>query len=63
VDAYVDYVAEIEAASAEEAAEIARDEEGNYDWEEEGPCEFDARQFVTLDSQGSEIDGTQCGDL
>ncbi len=63
VDAYVDYVAEVEADSPEEAAELASDDEAAFNWEEEGPCEFDARMFIALDADGSEIDGTQCGDL
>jgi hypothetical protein len=63
VDAYVDYVAEVEADSASEAAELANDDESQFQWEEEGPCEFDARLFVTLDANGHEIDGTQVGDL
>ena len=62
-DAYVDYVAEVEADSPQEAAELANDNEDEFAWEEEGPCEFDARQFITLDDEGFEIDGTQVGDL
>jgi hypothetical protein len=63
VDAYVDYVAKVEAGSPKEAAELASDDETAFTWEEEGPCEFDARIFITLDADGSEIDGTECGDL
>ena len=63
VDAYVDYVAEVEADDPQEAAELARDGEGAFEWEEEGPCEFDTRMFVALGPDGSEIDGTECGDL
>ena len=61
IDAYVDYVASVEADTPAEAAEIARDNEGDFKWEEEGPCEFDARGFVTLNAKGYEIDGTQVG--
>jgi hypothetical protein len=63
VDAYVDYVAEVEAATPQEAAELANDNESAFDCEEEGPCEFDARMFIALDADGAEIDGTQVGDL
>jgi hypothetical protein len=63
VDAWVTYVAEVSAVDAEDAAEVAREAEGDLAWEEEGPVEFDARQFVTLNSEGDEIDGTQRGDF
>lgn len=63
VDAYVDYVTSVEADTPEEAAEIAHDNEGEFEWECEGECEFDARQFIALDAKGDEIDGTQVGDL
>lgn len=61
VDAYVDYVAEVEADTPVEAAELAYDDETAFEWEEEGPSEFDARLFITLDATGDEIDGTQVG--
>jgi len=63
VDAYVDYVARVEANTPAEAAELANDDEAAFEWECEGPCEFDARLFITLDAEGYEIDGTQVGDL
>lgn len=63
VDAYVDYVAQVEAATAAAAAERAYDEEGSFAWECEGECEFDARFFITLDGDGAEIDSTQVGDV
>ncbi len=63
VDAYVDYVAHVFADTPHDAAELASEIDGDLQWEEEGPCEFDARQFVTLDADGFEIDGTQVGDL
>ncbi len=61
VDAYVDYRTEVEADDPKEAAELARENASNYSWEEEGPVEFDARGYVTLDARGEEIEGTQCG--
>jgi hypothetical protein len=63
VDAWVTYVAEVRAVDAEQAAKRAREDEGDLAWDEEGPIEFDARQFVTLDGEGQEMDGTQCGDF
>ncbi len=63
VDAWVDYVAEVEADSPEEAAELARENEGDYDWDEQGVREFDARGFLTLDASGDEIDSTRVGDF
>lgn len=61
VDAYVDYVAEVDASCAEEAVELARERSADYRWEEQGPVEFDARGYVTLDATGSEIDRTRRG--
>lgn len=63
VDAWVTYVTEVWAVDAEQAAEVARDSDGELSWEEEGPVEFDARQFITLNAEGDEIDGTQVGDF
>lgn len=63
VDAFVDYVAEIEADSPEEAARKANDDEEPFDWRERGVIQFDARSFVTLDAEGIEIERTQCGDF
>jgi len=63
VDAYIDYVAEVEADTPEEAAELAREDEGSYKWEAFGEAEFDARIFITLDKNGQEIGSTQCGDF
>ena len=63
IDAYADYVAEVEADSAEEAAELALDNHSDYTWEHDQTAEFDARFYVTLDSNGNEIEETQCGDF
>ncbi len=64
VDAFVDYVAEVEAEDAEEAAQIASsDPRSRHKWEERGTEEFDARLYITLDENGDEIDGTQAGDF
>jgi len=63
VDAYVDSTAEIEADDAEDAAMLARERADDYDWEELGTVQFDARGYVTLDAKGDEIDATRCGDF
>ncbi len=63
VDAFVDYVAEVEASSAEEAAQRAEDNEERYDWEKVDVQHFDARLFVTLDQDGNELEHTQTGDF
>lgn len=63
IDAFIDYVAEIEADTAEEAAELANDSHSDYRWRRNGKAEFDARLYVTLDAEGNEIDSTQCGDF
>jgi hypothetical protein len=63
VDAYVDYIAEVEADSPEEAARRANDEEELFEWRDRSVAEFDARLFVTIDDEGDEIESTQCGDF
>ena len=64
VDAYVDYVAEIEADDAQAAARTAADNlSSRHNWEARGTQEFDARLYITLDQNGDEIDGTQAGDF
>ncbi len=60
VDAFIDYVADVEANDAEEAALLAKDGP-KVAWQRDGESEFDARLYVTLDSQGDPIEGTQCG--
>lgn len=61
VDAYVDYVAEVEADSAEEAADLAYYGDASVRWEQCGVTEFDARRVVTLDDDGEEIEDTARG--
>lgn len=61
VDAYVDYVAEIEADTAEEAVDIAHDGGPGVVWSEQGVVEFDARHVVALDDDGEEIESTARG--
>jgi hypothetical protein len=63
IDAFADYVAEVEADNAEEAAELASENHGDYKWEHSFTQEFDARLYVTLDDAGNEIEETQIGDF
>jgi len=63
IDAFADYVAEVEAEDAEEAAALANDNHGDYRWEHRFTQEFDARLYVTLDETGNEIEETQVGDF
>ncbi len=61
VDAYIDYEAVVLAESAAEAARLAQDEPATYTWEDIGAVGFDARGYVTLDSEGEEIEATRVG--
>lgn len=63
VDAFVDYVAEVDAPSANEAAARASYDETSLNWTPRSVAQFDARIFVTLDENGEEIDATQQGDF
>jgi hypothetical protein len=63
IDAYADYVAVVEADNAAEAAELARENHGDYKWEHDQTAEFDDRLYVTLNDDGDEIEGTQVGDF
>ena len=63
VDAFVDYVAEVEAESAEKAVELAYEGAPGGIWEEYGVVEFDARHVVALDDRGLPIENTACGDF
>ena len=63
IDAFADYTAEVEADTAEEAAELADENHGDYVWKLDGVAEFDDRTYVTLDADGVEIDSTQVGDF
>ena len=63
VDAYFIQEAEVNASSAQEAAQLARKDEDHYKWGEGDTETFDARVFVTLDDEGNEIEATATGDL
>jgi len=63
IDAFADYVAEVEADNAEDAAELASESHNDYTWVHQGTAEFDDRTYITLDANGDEIESTQCGDF
>lgn len=63
VDAFVDYLAFVEANSAEEASEKAAERPEAFSWRRRGQAEFDARVFFTLDAEGKEIPESQRGDF
>ncbi|HRD26792.1 MAG TPA: hypothetical protein PLO65_00670 [Caulobacter sp.] len=61
VDAYADYVAQVEADSPEEAVDLAYDGDPSVKWEPLGVVEFDARRVVALSADGEEIESTARG--
>jgi hypothetical protein len=62
IDAYADYLAEVEAEDAEEAALLAEGNHSDPKWEHDQTREFDARYYVALDDHGNEIEATRTGD-
>lgn len=54
-DAYVQYVAEVEAPTIEDAVDRAYEGQGIV-WEEAGVVEFDACRVVAVDDDGEEIE-------
>jgi hypothetical protein len=63
IDAFADYVAEVEADNAEDAAELARESHEDYSWETDGTQEFDDRIYVTLNAHGEAMEHTKVGDF
>ncbi len=61
VDAFVDYVAEVEADDPHSAALIAYGGKADIDWKKQRVTEFDARRIATLDERGEEIESTAQG--
>lgn len=67
IDAVVIYEAEVEAVDATAAAEYAREHEGEV-FAKQFPgidgdvIEYDARNFVTLNDEGDEIEESMTGD-
>jgi hypothetical protein len=62
IDAYADYVAQVEADSAEDAAQLARESHEDYKWAYDQTAEFDDRFYVTLDADDEPIEKTRVGD-
>lgn len=62
-DAFIDYTAEVDAPTANEAAERARTLADALAWKKCGEHEYDAQAFITLDEKGDEIPATECGDF
>ncbi len=63
VDAFVDYVAVVDADTEDAACQKAYEDETLFVWEEVGTHCFDARVFVALDGDGNEVESTQRGDF
>lgn len=57
VDAYVEYTAEIEAGSAEEAVDLVYEGLVQIEWKHQGVVEFDAARISAIDADGNDIDG------
>lgn len=57
VDAYVEYTAEIEAGSAEEAVDLVYEGLVQIEWKHQGVVEFDAARMSAIDADGNDIDG------
>ncbi len=55
VDAYVKYYAEVEADTAEEARDIAKDYTLETQWEAGDTIEFDDAKFGVEDEDGDEV--------
>lgn len=57
VDAYVDYEAEVEADSAQEAVDLVYEGFLPVRWRRVGVTEFDAVRLSAIDENGNDIDG------
>lgn len=55
-DAFINYEADITAASAEDAVDQAYRRHASIKWEKTGLSEFDACRVVALDDEGNELD-------
>ena len=60
-DAFVNYLAEVEAETPQAAVDLAYDGTLGINWEERGVVEFDAVHMVALDDEGQEIESTARG--
>lgn len=57
VDAYVDYTAEVEADTAEEAVDLVYEGLVKVEWKHQGVVEFDALRMSAIDGEWNDIDG------
>jgi hypothetical protein len=57
VDAYVDYICEVEAETAKEAVDLVYGGHIAVQWERQGVVEFDAVRMSAVDADGEDIDG------
>jgi hypothetical protein len=62
-DAFVDYLAEVEADTPQAAVDLAYWGGLEIEWKERGVVEFDAVHMVALDDEGQEIESTAQGDF
>lgn len=62
-DAFVDYLAEVEAETPEAAVDLAYEGGPGIEWEVRGTVHFDAVHMVALDDDGWEIEKTARGDF
>ena len=62
VDALVDYITEVEADDAQEAADIAYEGGEGVHWKPAGITETDVRRVVTLSVDGEEMESTARGE-
>ena len=60
-DAFVDYLAEVEAPDAQAAVDLAYEAGPEIAWEPYGTVEFAAKRVVALDEDGEEIESTARG--
>lgn len=60
-DAFVDFLAEVEAETTEAAVDLAYEGGPGVTWEPYGTVEFDARRVVALNGDGEEIESTVRG--
>ncbi len=57
VDAYIDYTAEVEADTAEEAVDLVYEGLVKVEWKHQGVVEFDALRMSAIDQDWNNIDG------
>jgi hypothetical protein len=60
-DAFVGYIAVVDANDAKAAADLAYAEPHRFKWEHSSIVEFDACRVVTLDEDNQEIESTERG--